>query len=125
VFAVALMAKSKSRIPLLCYVITNVISIILWGISLLFIDNNSHFALWYVGLFVELVVNLIVKDKRLSWAASHLAERFGLLTLIVLGKIHHLGETCILLYVNNMSTGENLMGFVKLVAEAGTTIYVV
>lgn len=110
---------------MLCYVITNVISIILWGISLLFIDNNSHFALWYVGLFVELVVNLIVKDKRLSWAASHLAERFGLLTLIVLGKIHHLGETCILLYVNNMSTGENLMGFVKLVAEAGTTIYVV
>ncbi|KAG2187326.1 hypothetical protein INT44_005012 [Umbelopsis vinacea] len=106
VFSVALIAKSKSRVPLLCYVVANVISIILWGVSLLFINNNSHFALWYVGLFVELMVNLIVRDnKRLSWAASHLAERFGLLTLIVLG--------------------ENLMGFVKLVAEAGTTIHVV
>jgi low temperature requirement protein LtrA len=81
------MAHSKSRIPLLFYVIANVISIILWGVSLLFIDNSSHFALWYVGIFVELVVNVIVKDnKRLSWAASHLAERFGLLTLIVLGE---------------------------------------
>lgn len=81
------MANSKSRIPLLFYVIANVISIILLGVSLLFIDNSSHFALWYVGIFVELVVNVIVKDnKRLSWAASHLAERFGLLTLIVLGE---------------------------------------
>jgi low temperature requirement protein LtrA len=86
VFSVALVAKSKSRVPLLCYVVANVISIILWGVSLLFIDSNSHFALWYIGLFVELIVNLIVRDnKRLSWAASHLAERFGLLTLIVLG----------------------------------------
>ncbi|KAM3581436.1 hypothetical protein VKS41_006261 [Umbelopsis sp. WA50703] len=106
VFSVALMSNSKSRIPLLCYVVANLISIILWGISLLFIDSDIHFALWYVGLFVELLVNLVVRDnKRLSWAASHLAERFGLLTLIVLG--------------------ENLMGFVKLVAEAGTTIHVV
>ncbi|CAO3681348.1 unnamed protein product [Umbelopsis ramanniana] len=106
VFSVALLANSKSRVPLLCYVVANVISIILWGVSLLFINSSSHFALWYVGLFVELMVNLIVRDnKRLSWAASHLAERFGLLTLIVLG--------------------ENLMGFVKLVAEAGTTVHVV
>jgi low temperature requirement protein LtrA len=86
VFSVALLANSKSRVPLLCYVVANVISIILWGVSLLFINSSSHFALWYVGLFVELMVNLIVRDnKRLSWAASHLAERFGLLTLIVLG----------------------------------------
>ncbi|KAJ2964811.1 hypothetical protein NQZ79_g342 [Umbelopsis isabellina] len=91
VFSVALMSNSKSRIPLLCYVVANLISIILWGISLLFLDSDTHFALW--------------DNKRLSWAASHLAERFGLLTLIVLG--------------------ENLMGFVKLVAEAGTTIHVV
>lgn len=121
------MANSKSRIPLLFYVIANVISIILWGVSLLFIDNSSHFALWYVGIFVELVVNVIVKDnKRLSWAASHLAERFGLLTLIVLGEFC---AVLILLFCSafftNLCTGENLMGFVKLVAEAGTTIHVV
>jgi low temperature requirement protein LtrA len=99
------MSNSKSRIPLLCYVVANLISIILWGISLLFIDSDIHFALWYVGLFVELLVNLVVRDnKRLSWAASHLAERFGLLTLIVLGEYAKpLSDDIYILYSNSTS----------------------
>ncbi|KAG0167371.1 hypothetical protein DFQ28_006300 [Apophysomyces sp. BC1034] len=106
VFIVALMARSKSRMALAFYVGANLISIALWAGSLPLIDQGTHRILWYIGIFVEVLVNIIVRgDKTLSWAASHLAERLGLLTLIVLG--------------------ENLMGLVKLVAEAGTSVYVV
>jgi low temperature requirement protein LtrA len=57
----------------------NLLSIALWGSSLII--------LWFLGVLSEVLVNIIVRgDKTLSWAASHLAERLGLLTLIVLGK---------------------------------------
>ncbi|KAF7727713.1 Pre-mRNA-splicing factor cef1 [Apophysomyces ossiformis] len=106
VFIVALMARSKSRMALAFYIGANLISIALWAGSLPLISHGTHRILWYIGILVEVLVNIIVRgDKTLSWAASHLAERLGLLTLIVLG--------------------ENLMGLVKLVAEAGTSIYVV
>ncbi|KAL0079676.1 bacterial low temperature requirement A protein-domain-containing protein [Phycomyces blakesleeanus] len=106
VFVVALMARSKSRLALSFYVGANVISMIIWGCSLLIIDKEIHRLLWYLGVLAELLVNVIVRgDKTLSWAASHLAERLGLLSLIVLG--------------------ENLMGLVKLVAESGTDFVVI
>ncbi|KAI9021474.1 bacterial low temperature requirement A protein-domain-containing protein [Phycomyces nitens] len=106
VFIVALMARSKSRVALAFYVGANITSMIIWGCSLLIIDQEIHRLLWYLGVLAELLVNIIVRgDKTLSWAASHLAERLGLLSLIVLG--------------------ENLMGLVKLVAESGTDLVVI
>ncbi|EIE87424.1 hypothetical protein RO3G_12135 [Rhizopus delemar RA 99-880] len=106
VFIVALLAKSKSRMALSCYIGANLISIALWAGSLTMIDNDIHRVLWYLGVLCELLVNVIIRgDKTLSWAASHLAERLGLLTLIVLG--------------------ENLMGLVGLVATAGTSVIIV
>lgn len=67
------------------------------------LDQEIHRLLWYLGLLAEILVNIIVRgDKTLSWAASHLAERLGLLTLIVLG--------------------ENLMSLVPFVATSGTSI---
>ncbi|KAI9246858.1 bacterial low temperature requirement A protein-domain-containing protein [Sporodiniella umbellata] len=106
VFMVALMAKSKSRGPLACYIAANLISIGLWVASLRMLDNGLHRIFWYMGVLCEVLVNVIIRgDKTLSWAASHLAERLGLLTLIVLG--------------------ENLMGLVGLVATAGTKTLIV
>ncbi|KAI7871752.1 bacterial low temperature requirement A protein-domain-containing protein [Spinellus fusiger] len=106
VLIVAIMARSKSRMAFSFYVGANIISMILWGASLLIIDQEIHRLLWYLGVLAEVLVNVIVRDdKALSWAASHLAERLGLLSLIVLG--------------------ENLMGLVKLVAEAGTEFLVI
>ncbi|CAO3588199.1 unnamed protein product [Absidia cylindrospora] len=101
VFIVAVMIRSKSKLPLSFYIGANLVSIALWGSSLLILENKIHRVLWYLGLLTEILVNIIVRgDKTLSWAASHLAERLGLLTLIVLG--------------------ENLMSLVPLVATSGT-----
>ncbi|ORE13268.1 hypothetical protein BCV71DRAFT_251887 [Rhizopus microsporus] len=106
VFIVALLAKSKSRVALSCYIAANLLSIALWAASLTMIENDIHRVFWYLGVLCEVLVNVIFRgDKTLSWAASHLAERLGLLSLIVLG--------------------ENLMGLVNLVATAGTKFIIV
>lgn len=86
-FIVALLAKSKSRVALSCYIAANLLSIALWAASLTMIENDIHRVLWYLGVLCEVLVNVIFRgDKTLSWAASHLAERLGLLSLIVLGN---------------------------------------
>lgn len=103
---VAILAKSKSRIALAFYVGANLLSIALWASSLIILGKGTHRILWYLGVLSEVLVNIIVRgDKTLSWAASHLAERLGLLTLIVLG--------------------ENLMGLVTLVSVAGNDLIIV
>ncbi|KAJ8663813.1 hypothetical protein O0I10_000087 [Lichtheimia ornata] len=105
VLVVALLARSKSRIALSFYVGANLISITLWASSLAILDQGIHRVLWYLGILTEVLVNVISRgDKTLSWAASNLAERLGLLTLIVLG--------------------ENLMGLVGLVAASGLDIMI-
>lgn len=89
VLVVALLARSKSRIALSFYVGANLISITLWASSLAILDQGIHRVLWYLGILTEVLVNVISRgDKTLSWAASNLAERLGLLTLIVLGKLY-------------------------------------
>ncbi|KAI8636482.1 bacterial low temperature requirement A protein-domain-containing protein [Parasitella parasitica] len=106
VFVVALLAKSKSRIALAFYVFANLLSIALWASSLSILEKETHRILWYMGVLSEVLVNVVVRDdKALSWAASHLAERLGLLSLIVLG--------------------ENLMGLVTLVSVAGNYLIIV
>ncbi|KAI8991148.1 bacterial low temperature requirement A protein-domain-containing protein [Mycotypha africana] len=106
VFIVAILAKSKSRVPLAFYIGANLVSIALWASSLVILEKGTHRILWYLGILSEVLVNVIVRDdKTLSWAASHLAERLGLLSLIVLG--------------------ENLMGLVSLVAMSGNYLIIV
>jgi low temperature requirement protein LtrA len=106
VLIVAILAKSKSRIALAFYVGANLLSIALWASSLVLLEKDTHRILWYLGVLSEVLVNVIVRgDNSLSWAASHLAERLGLLSLIVLG--------------------ENLMGLVTLVSVAGTALIIV
>ncbi|KAI8069701.1 bacterial low temperature requirement A protein-domain-containing protein [Gongronella butleri] len=102
VLIVAIRIRSKSKVALSMYVLANLVSIGLWAGSLLILEMEIHRLLWYLGILVEVLVNILVQDKRLSWAASHLAERLGLLTLIVLG--------------------ENLMNLVSFVAVTTTEI---
>lgn len=91
VFIVALITGSHGKLPLACYVFVNLLSIILWGASLAFgsdAQRASRFSLWYVSIVIELLVNIALKKNRqVSVAGSHLAERFGLFTLIILGII--------------------------------------
>lgn len=113
IFIVSLGAHFKSsRRPLGAYVAASAISIILWGISLLYlpseggVDEKStdakRYVLWYISIGLELIVYMVLQtNSRVSLAASHLGERFGLFTLIILG--------------------ENCMGFITTVAELNAT----
>ncbi|KAG0165959.1 hypothetical protein DFQ28_003309 [Apophysomyces sp. BC1034] len=107
----SILSGSFAKRPLSGYVAINALSIIMWGISLHFDGPDTHdrvarFVLWYLSIFIEAMVNIVLKrSKQVSLAASHLGERFGLFTIIVLG--------------------ENCMGFMKMVAEANTEIRVV
>ncbi|KAM3581438.1 hypothetical protein VKS41_006263 [Umbelopsis sp. WA50703] len=104
VFIVALITGSHGKLPLACYVFVNMLSIILWGASLAFgsdAQRAARFSLWYISIVIELIVNIAMKkNKQVSVAGSHLAERFGLFTLIILG--------------------ENMMGFITLVSEGAS-----
>lgn len=125
---VALLARSKSRIALSFYVGANLISITLWASSLAILDQGIHRVLWYLGILTEVLVNVISRgDKTLSWAASNLAERLGLLTLIVLGKLYDDGleAPCWMkILIGVLFIGENLMGLVGLVAASGLDIMI-
>lgn len=102
---VAISTRSRASISLAFYVGANIFSIILWASSIAVLEEPTHRILWYTGILVETLVNVISRrDKALSWAASNIAERLGLLTLIVLG--------------------ENLIGLIALVALAGSIIWV-
>ena len=106
VFAVSLGAHFRSsRQPLGIYVAASAISIAMWGASLMFTsvqDMPKRYALWYVSIGMELVVHIFLQsNSRVSLAASHLGERFGLFTLIILG--------------------ENCMGFIQMVSESDQT----
>ncbi|KAG1473978.1 hypothetical protein G6F56_000637 [Rhizopus delemar] len=102
IFSVSLGTHFKSsRRPLGAYVAASTVSIIMWSISLLYVsegDMAKRYVLWYLSIGLELLVHLFLQtNSRVSLAASHLGERFGLFTLIILG--------------------ENCMGFISKVAE--------
>jgi low temperature requirement protein LtrA len=95
----------SSRKPFATYVGVCVISILLWALSFKYQGTEQEgprFALWYLSIVIELVAHVALqKNSRVSLAASHLGERFGLFTLIILG--------------------ENCMGFINMATEASLT----
>ncbi|CAO3618416.1 unnamed protein product [Cunninghamella echinulata] len=105
----ATLSGSFSRIPLSAYVIINSIAIILWGVSLLYVDEDhrvQRLVLWYVSIGADVIVNMkLQRHKQVSLAASHLAERFGLFTIIILG--------------------ENCISFIRMVSESHAAVNVV
>ncbi|ORZ19573.1 bacterial low temperature requirement A protein-domain-containing protein [Absidia repens] len=112
----ATLSGSFARRPLSFYVAVNVLAIILWGVSLLYLGNEDQgvsdrnrvirMVLWYISIGVEVLVNMsLQRFKQVSLAASHLAERFGLFTIIILG--------------------ENCIGFIKMVSESHAEVRVV
>lgn len=110
IFVVSLGAHFKSsRRPLGMYVAGSAIAITMWGVSLLYTseaDISKRYALWYVSIVLELMIHVLLQgNSRVTLKASHLGERFGLFTLIILG--------------------ENCMGFIKMVAENESTSSVI
>ncbi|ORX56319.1 hypothetical protein DM01DRAFT_1334792 [Hesseltinella vesiculosa] len=105
----AILSGSFAKRPLSRYVAVNALAMILWGVSLMYAGEEhvvQRKVLWYVSIGVEVLVNMSLhRFKQVSLAASHLAERFGLFTIIILG--------------------ENCLGFIRMVSESDSVINVV
>ena len=64
------------------------ISLALWALSV-FVDPPWRFVMWGVGLLFDLMTPLAtlhIQRRLPSYSTSHLPERFGLFTIIVLGE---------------------------------------
>jgi low temperature requirement protein LtrA len=69
------------------YLIGFGIGAVLWAVSI-FVPEPSRFALWTIGLTVELATPWVMRREqaRVPLDVSHLPERFGLFTILVLGE---------------------------------------
>ncbi|KAI1842218.1 hypothetical protein JX266_011626 [Neoarthrinium moseri] len=81
----------KGKLPLLCTVLFHVVAAaIYFGISWRFDSSRKSrvYVIWYALGPVEVGVNLVMSkfSRTLSFTGTHLAERFNLLTLIILGE---------------------------------------
>jgi low temperature requirement protein LtrA len=80
--------------PLLCCIISFFVAAIAFFAMVLGFhedaatSSKSLFAIWWVVMLLEVIVIVGVscKWRTLSFKATHLAERMGLLTLIVIGE---------------------------------------
>ncbi len=99
VILIALYLRAAYYVPLardLCvrYSISFSLGVAVWFASI-FVPNPLQFILWGVGFSIELLaafVNLSVV-RRTPYDASHIPERFGLFTLIVIGEAVLTGVT--------------------------------
>lgn len=138
----ASLSGSFARRPLSIYVGVNALAIILWGVSLLYPNSADgeingrnkmiRLILWYLSIGIEVLVNMsLQRFKQVSLAASHLAERFGLFTIIILGKPKkkkkgsHMINILTHTHTLFICLGENCIGFVKMVSESHSEVRVV
>ncbi|KAF9152125.1 hypothetical protein BG015_005752 [Linnemannia schmuckeri] len=79
--------SKKSLTPLLLQIGSNLLAMIVWGLSLLSHSMTVRYIMWYLTIIIEVAV-LISFGRRTSvtFAGSHLPERFALFTIIVLGE---------------------------------------
>jgi hypothetical protein len=97
--------KSASIRPLRFFLLANVTSLAMWAGSLS-VEIPGKYGLWYGSIALEIFVNVWFRNnKETSVAKSHLGERIGLLTLIVLG--------------------ENVIGLVRLLASESRVTLIV
>ncbi|MEV6966234.1 low temperature requirement protein A [Hamadaea sp. NPDC051192] len=86
----AIMGRSIPRAAELCrwYVVGSASGAVLWGASLL-VSGPARYALWVVALVVNSTVSgplAYARMKNPPVQVSHMPERFGLFTLVVLGE---------------------------------------
>jgi len=81
--------SKKSLTPLLLQIGSNVLAMIVWGLSILSHNTTIRYVMWFLTIIVEAAV-LVSFGRRTSvtFAGSHLPERFALFTIIVLGEVN-------------------------------------
>ncbi len=71
------------------YIVGNAFGIVLWLVSLI-VPEPIRYGIWAVALAVEIITPIFavqaLSDTRISFHGEHIAERYGLFTLIVLGE---------------------------------------
>jgi low temperature requirement protein LtrA len=81
-------------IPLLCCIISFFAAAVVFFLMTLGFhedaktSSKSIFTIWWITMLLEVIIIVAVscKWRMLSFKATHLAERMGLLTLIVIGE---------------------------------------
>ncbi|MFX0071718.1 MAG: low temperature requirement protein A [Candidatus Hermodarchaeota archaeon] len=100
------------------YVIGFTISISLWTLSILF-QPPIMFIFWIIGLLIDLITPLFTfklqAEKLPRISTSHLPERFGLFTILVLGE-------SVLGVIAGMSNNDNLTPIVIISAVFGLVL---
>ncbi|KAG0232149.1 hypothetical protein BGW42_008365 [Actinomortierella wolfii] len=82
--------STQSVLPLVMHIGTNLSAIVIWGLSSLVHHVRWRYVMWYGSILIEVAVLLIFgRRSSVSFAGSHLPERFALFTIIVLGEIFH------------------------------------
>ncbi|GJJ74550.1 hypothetical protein EMPS_06908 [Entomortierella parvispora] len=79
--------SKKSLTPLWLQIGSNLLAMLIWGLSILVHNVDWRYVMWYSTIVIEVAV-LISFGRRTSvtFAGSHLPERFALFTIIVLGE---------------------------------------
>ncbi|KAI7827539.1 bacterial low temperature requirement A protein-domain-containing protein [Gamsiella multidivaricata] len=79
--------SAKSLTPLLLQIGSNMLAMLIWGLSILVHSIAWRYTMWYITIIVEVGV-LVSFGRRTSvtFAGSHLPERFALFTILVLGE---------------------------------------
>ncbi|KAF9150984.1 hypothetical protein BG015_007199 [Linnemannia schmuckeri] len=80
----------KSRRPILYYMSANFVSFIMWWASAFlieFLSDQARYGIWFSAIGIEVLTNIaLANNPTVSFVGSHLPERLGLFTLIILGE---------------------------------------
>ncbi|KAG0374060.1 hypothetical protein BGX24_010886 [Mortierella sp. AD032] len=80
----------KSRRPILIYMSANFVSFIMWWASAFlieFLSDQARYAIWFSAIGIEVITNIaLANNATVTFIGSHLPERLGLFTLIILGE---------------------------------------
>ncbi|KAF9904045.1 hypothetical protein EC991_003143 [Linnemannia zychae] len=80
----------KSRRPILFYMSANFVSFIMWWASAFlieFLSDQARYGIWFSAIGIEVITNIaLANNATVSFVGSHLPERLGLFTLIILGE---------------------------------------
>lgn len=72
------------------FVIGFLLSVIIWGSSILVPDMSIRYGLWAFGMLIELITPLFTVNYQMNkmprFSGEHIVERFGLFTILVLGE---------------------------------------
>lgn len=81
---------SRCRKPILLYMLANFISFVMWWTSAFLIETLSdqvRYSIWFGAIGIEVAFNIaLANNATVTFVRSHLPERLGLFTLIILGE---------------------------------------